>query len=197
MRPQILKLLVPISINGVTVDVVQDYKYLGGNLDNKLNWAKNTEAVLPVGCSQFHLLCCCMCWGSKLRAADGNKINRIIKKAGSILGVRLDSLAMVSESRMLGKLHSILDNNAHPLHQVLTSSRSTFSNTLIPPRCNTERHRKYFLPVAIRLHNASTSGRGRDSGDTVPWLFHFNTFFSCTVFMYCAYKVRAYFVAIS
>ena len=73
----------PISINGVTVDVVQDYKYLGVNLDNKLNWAKNTEAVYkkgqsrlfpeeapviqhhaedvqPVGCSQFHLLCCCV-----------------------------------------------------------------------------------------------------------------------------------------
>ena len=35
----------PISINGVTVDVLQDYKYLGVFLDNKLDWAKNTEAV--------------------------------------------------------------------------------------------------------------------------------------------------------
>jgi len=31
--------------NGETVEVVQDYKYLGVHLDNKLNWAKNTEAV--------------------------------------------------------------------------------------------------------------------------------------------------------
>ena len=33
----------PISITGVTVDVVQDYKYLGVFLDNKLDWAKNTR----------------------------------------------------------------------------------------------------------------------------------------------------------
>ena len=65
-----------------------------------------------------------VCWGSRLRAADANKISRIIRETGSVLGVQLDSLVMVSERRMLGKLHSILDNNTHPLHQVLTSTRS-------------------------------------------------------------------------
>ena len=39
----------PISINGVTVDVVQDYNYLGVYLDNKLDWAKNTKAVYKKG----------------------------------------------------------------------------------------------------------------------------------------------------
>ena len=67
---------------------------------------------------------------------------------------------------MLCKLHSILDNSTHPLHQVLTLHRSTFSNRLIPPLCKTERQRKSFLPVAIRLFNSSTSGRERVSGNT-------------------------------
>ena len=46
----------PISINGVTVDVVQDYKYLGVYLDNKLDWAKNTEAVYKKGQSRLYFL---------------------------------------------------------------------------------------------------------------------------------------------
>ena len=176
------------------MDVVQDYKYLGVYLDNKLDWAKNTEAVYKKGQSRLYFLrklrsfkvCNIMlrmfyqsmiasaiffavvCWGSRLRAADARKISRIIRKAGSILGVQLDSLVVVSERRMLCILHNILDNNAHPLHQVLTSSRSTFSNRLILPRCNTERQRKSFLPVAIRLFNASTFGCRRDRGDTMP-----------------------------
>lgn len=185
----------PISINGVTVEVVQDYKYLGVHLDNKLDWAKNTETVYKKGQSRLYFLrklrsfnvCNIMlrmfyqsvvasaiffglvCWGNRLRAADTNKISRIIRKAGSVLGVQLDSLVVVSERRMLCKLHSILDNSTHPLHQVLTPHRSNFSNRLIPrqPRCNTECLRKSFLPLAIKLFNASTSGRGRDSGDTV------------------------------
>ena len=37
-----------------------------------------------------------VCWGSRLRAADANKINKIIRKAGSVLGVQLDSLLVVS-----------------------------------------------------------------------------------------------------
>ena len=45
----------PISINGETVEVVQDYKYLEVHLDNKLNWAKNTEAVYKKGQST-HLI---------------------------------------------------------------------------------------------------------------------------------------------
>ena len=171
----------PISIDGKTVEVVQDYKYLGVHLDNKLNWAKNMEAVYKKGQSRLYFLrrlrsfnvCNIMlrmfyqsvvasanffglvCWGSRLRAADANKI---IRKAGSVLGVQLDSLLVVSERRMVRKLHSILDNNTHPLHQVLTSHRSTFSNGLIPPLCKTERQRKSFLPVAITLFNSSTLG---------------------------------------
>ena len=167
---------------------VQEYKDLGVHLDNKLDWAKNTEAVYKKDQSQLYFLrrlqslnICniilrmfyqsvvasaiffgLVCWGSRLRAADANKI---IRKAGSVLGVQLNSLSVVSEGMMLCKLHSILDNT-HPLHQVLTSHRSTFSNRLIPPLCKTEHQRKSFLPVAIRLFYSSTSGCERVSGNT-------------------------------
>jgi len=38
------------------VEVVQDYKYLGVHLDNKLNWATNTEAVYKKGQSRLYFL---------------------------------------------------------------------------------------------------------------------------------------------
>ena len=46
----------PISINDVTVDVVQDYKDLGVYLDNKLDWAKNAEAVYKKGQRRVYFL---------------------------------------------------------------------------------------------------------------------------------------------
>lgn len=39
------KPLTPVSIHGVNVDIVDDYKYLGVNIDNKLDWVKNTTAL--------------------------------------------------------------------------------------------------------------------------------------------------------
>lgn len=53
-----------------------------------------------------------VCWGSRVRAADANKLNKLI---GSVLGVELDSL--VAERRMLHKMLSIMDN-------------------MLPPHCN-------------------------------------------------------------
>ena len=88
-----------------------------------------------------------VCWGSRLRAADAGGINGIIRKAHSVLGVQLDSLVVVSERRMLCELHRILDNNGRPLHQVLTSSRSSFSNRLIPPPGVTQNARLIPPPV--------------------------------------------------
>ncbi|KAK0155358.1 hypothetical protein N1851_002315 [Merluccius polli] len=39
----------PISIQGAPVDIVEDYKYLGVYLNNKLDWTKNSEAVYRKG----------------------------------------------------------------------------------------------------------------------------------------------------
>lgn len=42
-----------------------------------------------------------VCWGRKVRADDASRINRLIRKAGSIFGVQLDFLEEVTERRML------------------------------------------------------------------------------------------------
>ncbi|KAI3373330.1 hypothetical protein L3Q82_006624 [Scortum barcoo] len=99
-----------------------------------------------------------VCWGSRLKTADTNRLNKLIRRAGSVLGVELESVEEVSERRMLRKLLSIMDNVSQPLHATLTSCQSSFSR-LRPPRSCTERHRRSFLPEAIRLYNSSPFSR--------------------------------------
>ncbi len=56
-----------------------------------------------------------VCWGSGLEADDANRLNKLIRKASDVVGVELNSLAVVSERRMLSKLGVILDSVSHPL----------------------------------------------------------------------------------
>ena len=43
-------------------------------------------------------------------------LNKLIKKAGSIIGMTPDSLEMIMEQRMGKKLKNIMQNNDHPMH---------------------------------------------------------------------------------
>lgn len=92
-------------------------------------------------------------WGSRVKTADASRLNKLIRSAGSVLGVELETLVEVSERRMLRKCLSILKNPSHPLHAILECCQSTYSHRLRPLRSSTERHRKSFLPVAIKLYN--------------------------------------------
>ena len=171
----------PISIQGVPVDTVEEYKYLGVYLNNKLDWSRNTEAVYKKGQSRLYslrrlrsfsvcskllkvfyesvvastILFAVTCWGSGLSVADNNRLSKLIRRASDVVGEELDTLTTVAERRMLSRLQSILDNVSHPLYDTLNQMRSSFSSRLLLPRCTTERHRKSFLPVVARLYNAS------------------------------------------
>jgi len=63
----------PVSIQGNNVDIVQDYKYLGVHIDNKLDWAKNTDSlyrklkVFYESVVASVILFAVACWGSRLR----------------------------------------------------------------------------------------------------------------------------------
>ena len=142
-----------------------EYKYLGVFIDHKLDWAKNTDAIYKKGHSRLYVprrlrsfnICrtrlrrfyesvvasalpfAVVCWGSRLRVADANKLNKLIRKASDAVGVELDTLIAVSDRRMLSKLHAILNNVSHPLHDVLVKHRSMFSARLRPQKYTTER----------------------------------------------------------
>ena len=46
----------PFSIRGSDVDLVEDYKYLGVHIDNKLNGSKHAEALYKKGQSRLYFL---------------------------------------------------------------------------------------------------------------------------------------------
>ncbi|KAI3362701.1 hypothetical protein L3Q82_001768 [Scortum barcoo] len=120
-----------VIIRGTEVDIVDSYKYLGVHLDNKLDWTINTDAIYKKGQSArllflrrlrsfnvcrtmlqifYHSMASSIifysvvCWGSRLKTANTNRLNKLIRRAGSVLGVELESVVEVSERRMLRKL---------------------------------------------------------------------------------------------
>ena len=95
-----------------------------------------------------------VCWGGGIKAWERNKLEKTIKKASSVVGLRMEGLQSVAERRIRDKLNSIRVNPSHPLYADVQARVSTFSQRLtFPPKMHTERYRLSFLPTAIRLHN--------------------------------------------
>ncbi|XP_051278345.1 uncharacterized protein LOC127375945 [Dicentrarchus labrax] len=174
----------PVTINSDHVELVQTYKYLGVHLDDRLDWTANTDALCRRGQSRLYFLrrlasfnICkkllqifyqtvvasalfytAVCWGGSIKKKDASRLDKLVRKAGSVLGTELDRLTSVAERRALNRLLSIMDNPLHPLHSTIYRQRSSFSDRLLSLSYSTERLRRSFLPHAIRLFN-STQGR--------------------------------------
>uniref|UniRef100_A0A8C7Z516 Reverse transcriptase domain-containing protein n=1 Tax=Oryzias sinensis TaxID=183150 RepID=A0A8C7Z516_9TELE len=171
----------PVSIQGSVIEVVDSFKYLGVHLNKKLDWTHNTDALYKKGQSRLHLLrrlrsfgvCrpllrtfydsvvasviqyAVACWGAGSTDRDRKRLNKLVRRASSVLGCPLDFVEEVGERRMLAKLTSIMDNTSHPLHQTVEALSSSFSGRLLHPPCRKERFRKSFIPTAVRLYNAT------------------------------------------
>ncbi|TWW67512.1 RNA-directed DNA polymerase from mobile element jockey [Takifugu flavidus] len=169
----------PVNIRGTDVDVVESYKYLGVHLNNNLDWTHNTDALVKKGNSRLFLLrrlrsfgvqgpllrtfydsvvgsaifYGIVCWSSSITDRDRKRMDRLVRRASSVLGCPLDSVEVVGNGRMMAKLSSMLNNTSHPLQDTLAALGSSFSERLLHPRCVKERYRRSFLPAAVRLHN--------------------------------------------
>ena len=169
----------PVIIKGQEVEIVQSYKYLGVHLDSKLDWKTNTDSVFKkaqsrlfylrklrsfdISRSLLHvfyqgilasvLFFAVLCWGGSITVADKNRINKLIKKAGSVIGLPPDSLEITLAKRTRTKLNTILSFEGHPLYKVFDALRSSFSNRFLMPRCSTERLRRSFVLAAVTFLN--------------------------------------------
>jgi len=94
------------------------------------------------------------CWGGRLLEKEKNKLNRLIKKAGSVdVGSVLPTVEEIMQDKMIGKLSLMINHDRHPLNEISQAYVSTHSSRLIHPRCYKERLRKSFFPTAIRFYN--------------------------------------------
>ncbi|TWW81279.1 hypothetical protein D4764_01G0010940 [Takifugu flavidus] len=151
----------PVNILGTDVDVVESYKYLGVHLNNNLDWTHNTDALVKKGNSRLFLLrrlrsfgvqgpllrtfydsvlgsaifYGIVCWSSSITDRDRKRMDRLVRRASSVLGCPLDSVEVVGNGRMMAKLSSMLNNTSHPLQDTLTALGSSFSERLLHPRC--------------------------------------------------------------
>ncbi len=143
------------------------YKYLGVQINNKLDWSHNTDALFRKGQRRLRSFSVCnrllkifyqsivasalfftvVCWGGGIGAVEASRLNKLVRK-------KLDSQS-VAERRMKDKIKAILDNHSHPLYDELWMCvDGQFSQ---PPNhpSKTEHVRRSFVPAAIRLYNSS------------------------------------------
>jgi len=85
------------------------------------------------------------------------RLDKLIKKASSVLGCPLDSVEVVGERRMMAKLSSMMENDSHPMQETVKALESSFSDRLLHPKCMKERYCRSFLPAAVKLHNQQCS----------------------------------------
>ncbi|KAI3377736.1 hypothetical protein L3Q82_008883, partial [Scortum barcoo] len=93
-----------LNIQGLDIERVRTYKYLGVHLNNKLDWTDNTDSLYKK----------VVCWGGGCSERDKKRLNRLIKRASSVCGCPLDSIEVMGERRALAKLSTIMDNNLPP-----------------------------------------------------------------------------------
>ena len=150
----------------VCIEVVNSYKYLGIHLDNKLDWSADTDALCKKGQSRLccfkrrlrsfnvcsKLLCtfyqsavasvifyAVVCWGGSIKKKDAGRLDRLVKKAGSVAGLELEGITAIAEKRTLNGLLTILDKDCHPLHSTFTKQRSMSSSRLRTLSYSTDR----------------------------------------------------------
>ncbi|TWW57796.1 hypothetical protein D4764_07G0005150 [Takifugu flavidus] len=155
------------NFGGLDIEIVEEYKYLGVHLNNKLDWTHNTDALYKKGQSRLHLLrrlrsfgvifYAVVCWSCGRSERDRKRLNKLVRRAGSVLDCSLDSIDELSERRMLAKLTSIMDTPSHPLHETVGALSSSFSSRLLHPGRKRERYHRSFIPTAVRLLNMHNS----------------------------------------
>ena len=123
------------------------------NVCSKLLWMFYQSVVASV------LFYTVVCWGGSINKRDTSRLDKLIRRAGSVVGMKLDPRVTVAERRTLDKLLDIIDNASHPLHTVISNQRSLFSGRLLLPKVRTNRLKNSFVPHAITLYNSSLGGK--------------------------------------
>ncbi|KAK1800211.1 hypothetical protein P4O66_000259 [Electrophorus voltai] len=136
----------PLAINGSSVEIVKNIKFLGVHIAENLTWTLNTssitkraqqrlyflwklrEAHLPSpilttfyrGTVESILSSCIITWFGNCTAFDRKTLQRIVRTAEKIIGVSLPSITNIYITRCIRKATNIVKDPTHPSHELFT-----------------------------------------------------------------------------
>lgn len=169
---------VPIEIKNSNVERISQYKYLGVVFDDFLTWHPHINYTMKkisprlycfrklsyfkvdpkilkiffqsVICSVWKY--CFICWGGNAFVTDLSKIQVVINRVCKVIGEcqSVDSYYCDLVGRTL---HRVMDDDSHPLHDVLRAAIIPRSGRMRLPHLVTNRHSRSFIPMGIRKHN--------------------------------------------
>ena len=169
----------PVVIKGGEVERVTTYKYLGVTFDDNLTWRQNTDSILRKAHTRMYCLrklksfdvsirilqvfyssvivsvltFGAVCWGGNITKQDKDRIEKIIKKAGNVVGRRQETFDTLYNRRLTQKLTGILCDNRHPLSVEFESRQSARTAIFRAPKVRTARYGNFFIPRAIKQLN--------------------------------------------
>lgn len=167
----------PLYINGVCVQRVSHFKFLGAHISEDLSWSVNTTAAVKKAQQRLHflrvlkrnnleekllvtfyrstiesvLVYAVTVWYAGTTAADKARLQRVIRSAERITGCPLPPLDELASSRCLSRAKRIVEDHYHPGHHLfrLLPSGRRYQVT----KCRTNRLKNSFYPWAIRTLN--------------------------------------------
>ena len=128
-------------IHDTKVEVVDEYKYLGTTIGNKLKWDRhcrvtynkcqqrlyclrklrsfNTDSTIlsmfSQSCIQSVLTFSLICWFGNVSMKDKNKLQRVVNISSKITGIKQTSVTALYKKQVLRKANTIINENTHSL----------------------------------------------------------------------------------
>lgn len=166
-----------VAINGDPVDIVEEYKYLGLIIDQKLNWCSNTKMLHAKGKQRLYflqklrlfkvnseilklfyntfvqsvILYGFLAWYSVCAKQNQNSLERICKHAMRICGGQIDTIENTYAERQQKKMTKIMKDASHPLWEYFEYLPSGVRLRMTSNR--TERFKQSFVPNCIMHFN--------------------------------------------
>ncbi|KAI3358224.1 hypothetical protein L3Q82_003233 [Scortum barcoo] len=134
----------PVSIQGMDIDTVKSYKYLGVHLNDSLDWSDNTDALVKKGNSRLFLLRRLRSFG--VQGLSSGPFMTLWWHQPSFIGIVCWASSITDRDR---RRMDRLDT--------LTALGSSFSERLLHPRCVKERDTSQQCPKEDQHHPALPS----------------------------------------
>ena len=104
----------------------------------------------------------CVCWGGNVSKQDRDKLDKIIRKAESVVGKRQNRFDTYYQGRLTNKLTTILHDDTHPQKVDFDNRIIERSRRLRVLRARTTRYAGSFVPSAISIFNQKIERTGKE-----------------------------------